>query len=102
MTDKRMTFDEYQQLSRTVHARVDRIVAMIDRQLRDTGHLAGLGRQCPAHLAHNALCGLHYGKPWSEVNYPLARKVLWLQERSFEPSRIADRILSRAIQRTIR
>lgn len=97
-----LTFAQWQQLAQIVNSRAERIRRMIDREIRRTGEAAGLGRECPAHLAHNALCGLENGKPWPEVNYSLARRVLWLSNtRQWEPGRLAESILARAWKRVV-
>jgi len=91
-----MTFSEYQALSRTLHSRADQLTRSIVQDARNTARTAGLDPNICFLHAHNAVCGSDVGRPWPEVNYSLARRVLWLEQRSYEPGRIVDRILSRA------
>lgn len=91
-----MTFEQWRQFAQVTHARADRVSAAIVLRARQTAYSAGLDGSMPFLHAHNAMCGLHYGKPWPEVNYSLCRRVLWLERKSWEPSRLAERIIARA------
>lgn len=94
-----MSIAEWQSLATSLHARADRLTHAIVSDARRTCHAAGLDPTLLGIHPHNAMVSLHYGKPWPEVNYALCRKTLWLIERSYEPSRIVDRILGRAFAR---
>ncbi len=78
--------------------RADKLSAMIVDRARRTAQAAGLDPSMPFLHAHNALCSQHYGNPWPEVDYSLARKIKYLEERSFEPYRIVDPIISRMLR----
>lgn len=91
-----MTFTQWQQQAQALHQRANRLSKAIVADARATARQAGLSPEMPFLHAHNALCGLHYGKPWAEVDYSLARKVLWLEKKSWEPSRLVERILRRS------
>lgn len=97
-----MTFQEWQALAQSLHARADRLTRAITDDARRTCKAAGLDHQLLGIHPHNAMVSLHYGKPWPEVNYSLCRRTLYLIERSYEPSRIVARILDRAWQTVAR
>lgn len=90
-----MTFEQWQQAAQQIDRRAHNLTQLIIADARRTAKQAGLDPQMPFLHAHNALCGLEYGHPWPEVNYSLARKVLWLEKKSWEPHRLADKITSR-------
>lgn len=89
-------FAKWQQFSHRVRCISDRTQRMMDRDARETARKAGLDPQMPYLHAHNALVSLHQGKPWGEVNYPLARRVQWLEQRQWHVSRLAERVILRA------
>lgn len=91
-----MTFTEYQQFSRNIHARAERAKNMILAEARATCKAAGLSPQYLGIHPHNAMCSYREGKPWPGVNYKLVRRTMWLCERSFEPGRLASRIIDKA------
>jgi hypothetical protein len=95
-----ITFAEWQTRYSALRQRTERLSALIVRRARQTAQQAGLDPSIPFLHAHNALCGRHYGHPWPEVDYSLCRKVLWLEQRSFEPSRLLERIGARLWART--
>jgi hypothetical protein len=97
-----MTFAEYQKFSRSVHARAERVRNMILEDARRTCKAAGLSPQYLGIHPHNAMISYREGKPWPGVDYKLVRRTMWLCERSFEPSRLANRIISRAWDRVSR
>jgi len=94
-----MTFQQWQQEAQKLDQRAHKLTCSIIADARRTAKQAGLSPEIPFLHAHNALCGLEYGKPWPEVNYSLARKVLWLEKKSWEPSRLADKITARMWER---
>lgn len=101
-----MTFEQeiradFQRRMLDVSNRAKRLSENIVKEARETARKAGLSPEMPFLHAHNALCGKEYGKPWPEVNYSLARKVLWLEKKSWEPREIADRIYRREWNRMI-
>ena len=91
-----MTYEQWQELARTLHARQDRIRSMMDKEIRDTARRAGIDPNIYPIHAHNAMCAFESGRPWPEVNYKLLRRVLWLEERQYIPYRLVDSILARA------
>lgn len=94
-----MTLTEWQAFARDIKARADRIDRMIVERARRVAAEAGLDPAIAFLHAHNALVSAHYGQPWPGIDYSLARKVRWLERQSWEPGRIADRIVVRAFQR---
>jgi len=96
-----MRFSEWQTFSRDVHARAERVSRMIVDRARETARQAGLDPTMPFLHAHNALVGAYYGKPWPEVDYSKARLVKRLEEASWEPCRIADRVIDRAFRTVV-
>lgn len=96
-----MRYPEFQAYAARVRTIADRAHRLIDREARITAQRAGLDPQIAYLHAHNALCGLEYGKPWPEVDYSLARRVLWLERKAWEPSRLADSIVRRALTRIV-
>jgi hypothetical protein len=88
-----MTFSEYQEFSRNLRERAERLSQRIREQARDLGERElGSGRDMAFLAAHN-----WQGQRWmSPLQNRAARLILWLQEQSFLPSRMADRILNRA------
>jgi hypothetical protein len=89
-------FHAWQAFSREVSARAERTSQMILDRGRDLGEQIGLGREYAFHLAHNALCG----DGWKEYRHPkrraALRRILWLQEQSWKPGEIAQRVIARA------
>ena len=93
-----MTFSEYQEFSRNLHERAERLKNMILADARRTCKQAGLDPSLLGIHPHNAMVDYRAGRPWRKVNYSLVRRTLWLCERSFEPGRIVSKIVSRAWQ----
>src|SRR5215510_4385659 len=81
--------------------RVDRLSKSIVDKARKTAQDAGLSPEMPFLHAHNAMCSFKHGNPWPEVNYALARKVLWLEKKSCEPSRLFDVIWKKSYNRML-
>ena len=94
-----MTFENWKLQSIRLRAMADRTSSMIRTRARATALKAGLDPSIAFLHAHNAMVGRDNGRPWPEVDYSLARKVLWLEGRSWEPHRIAGRISRRAWER---
>jgi hypothetical protein len=88
-----MTFAEYQAFSRNLRARAERLSKQLREQARDIGERElGSGRDMAFMAAHN-----WHGQSWmTPEKNRAARLILWLQEQSFQPSRMADKILGRA------
>jgi hypothetical protein len=89
-------YQETQAYAQAIRARAQRITEMIVADARKTCRAAGLDSSLLGIHPHNAMVSAHYGKPWPGVDYSLVRKTLWLIERSYEPHRIADRVVQRA------
>lgn len=97
-----MTFQEWQDFSRQVDGRARRITMMIVDRARRVASQSGLSPEMPFMHAHNYLVSCSYGRPWPEVNHSGARLIRHLEQRSFEPGRIAERITRRAWDRVER
>ena len=91
-----MTFQEWKEYTNKVHGISDRNQASLLARARKTARKAGLSPEMPFLHAHNAMCSFSYGKPWKEVDYKLARKVLWLEQKGFEQGRTASKAISKA------
>jgi hypothetical protein len=78
-----------------IRAHADRTAKMIITCARETSSQAGLDPQLLGIHPHNAMCAFEAGQPWPEVNYSLCRKVLWLIEKSYEPTRLLSRMYDR-------
>jgi hypothetical protein len=92
----RKSYSEWQAFSRNIRERARVTRNQIIDRMQETAQLAGLDPQMAGLHAHNAMCGFETGHPWHECDYSLVRKVLWLEQRSFEPERLASRIIDRA------
>jgi hypothetical protein len=93
-----MTFAEYQKYSRNIHNRADRVKNMILAEARATCKAAGLDPGLLGIHPHNAMCDYRAGRPWAGVDYQLVRRTQWLIERSYQPSRLASKIIDNAWQ----
>lgn len=91
-----MTFAQWQGFARAVDERALRIRNMIIERGRDAAELAGLPRDMGFHLAHNAMASFKSGNPWRELDYSFVRKVLYIEKQSYQPCRMAERIIGRA------
>lgn len=69
---------------RALRARVDALTDSKRRRALAMTRAAGLADY--GHL-HNALVGLHYGRPWREVDYAKARAARRLWEETFTAAR---------------
>jgi hypothetical protein len=96
MSNWQAEFAAWQQVARRVREMAERTERMMDSDARRTAGMAGLDPNMPYLHAHNAMCGLNSGKPWAEVDYSLARRVLWLEEKQFHVGRLAERVICRA------
>lgn len=94
-----ITFQEWQATYTALRQRTDRLSAAYVARARQVAAAAGLDPQICFLHAHNAMCSREYGRPWPEVNYSLCRKVLWLERKSWEPSRLLTRISDRLWKR---
>jgi len=79
----------------TLRQRADQLSRTIVDRARLVARQAGLDPNMPFLHAHNAMCGLEFGRPWKGVDYSLCRKVLWLEQRSFRPHRLLDSLYRR-------
>lgn len=91
-----MTFAQWQGFAQAVDERALRIRDMIVERGRDVAEKAGLPRDAVFHMAHNAMASFNGGNPWRELNYSFIRQVLYIEEQSYRPYRIAQRIITRA------
>lgn len=94
-----MTYEQWQEFSRNLKARAYRLSKVYTEEARDLGqHFLGSGRDMAFLCAHN----------WKDQFWmtPLqnkaARRILWLQEQSWKPGEMADRIIARAWQKVRR
>lgn len=76
-------------------ARAERTAQMIIKRAREVSKEAGLDPSLLGIHPHNAMCSLHYGKPWPGIDYSKVRKCLWLIQKSYEPSAILSRLYKR-------
>jgi hypothetical protein len=90
-----MTLREWQTEAVGLRARAQRLSARMVAEARELAGQAGLDPTAPFHHAHNALVAAEVGHPWPEVNYSLARRIRWLQGRSFIPGQLVDSIIRR-------
>ena len=96
---RRYSFAEWQRFAGNLKERAKTCRNQIIDRMRETALQAGLDPQIAGLHAHNAMCSFHSGHPWPECDYSLVRRVLWLEEQSFVPERLAARIIERAWQR---
>ena len=82
---------------RRMCAIADRYSRAVVARMRAAAAATGLDPNIPSAHAHNAMCSLHDGCPWRDVDYSLVRRVLWL-ERNVEPR--AHRLVRRWSART--
>ena len=99
MSEWQQDFAEWQRFAGENRARAARVRSLIVERARSIARDAGLSSEAPFHFAHNASVSAHYGRPWSGVDYSAVRRLLWLEKRSWEPGRIADRVNGRAYRR---
>jgi hypothetical protein len=58
--------------------RAERYSKLVNDRARKCCKEAGLDPSLLGIHPHNAMCGLHDGRPWKGVDYSLVRKTLWL------------------------
>lgn len=77
-----------------VTAAAKRIDALVIARHRSMARAAGLDPQLLGIHPHNAMCSLHYGKPWPEVDYRICKRLDWEQKQgfAFRGYRIADEL----------
>ena len=95
--DQSLTLAEWNDQYARMRELADRYRGAVVARMRATAAVAGLDPGYPAMHAHNAMCGLHAGRPWPEVNYSLARQVLWLDR---DVQWRASDVLNRWVERT--
>ena len=78
-----------------LRARVDALDKLMTENARTLCREAGLDPSLLGIHPHNAMVGLHYGKPWPEVNYSKCRACIRKMERSGIPSRLLDSLYKR-------
>ena len=89
-------FAAWKESAQLVRARADRTRAMSVDRARALAREAGTDPEYVFCHAHNALCSFEYGHPWRGVDYSKVRRILWLERKSWEPSRLASRINQRS------
>jgi hypothetical protein len=90
--EKTLTLSEWATQYRALQARAEAVNRMVDERIRQLAQRAGLDRSIAGIHIHNALMGLHYGKPWPNVDYSLVRKARWLEEtKLFAATRLVSR-----------
>jgi hypothetical protein len=90
--EKTLTLSEWATQYRALQARAEAVNRMVDERIRQLAQRAGLDRSIAWIHIHNALMGLHYGKPWPNVDYSLVRKARWLEEtKLFAATRLVSR-----------
>jgi hypothetical protein len=91
-----MTFADYQKYSRNLRERSHRLAQTILDRAREIGEQElGSGRDMAFLAAHNWL-----GQAWmTPAQNQAARTILYLERRSYEPSRLADKIVANAWRR---
>jgi len=94
-----MTYTEYQEFSRNIRERAHKLSEKLREQARDIGqYQLGSGRDLCFLCAHN----------WKDqfwmtpAQNRAARKILWLQEQSWKPGELADRIIGRAWRKVLK
>ena len=92
------SFAEWQAQAQMMRAMADRSRASRRTSLERTLRAAGLDFS----TLHNAMVGLHYGKPWRGVDYSMARKAQRQQAQLFEASRIVERWHARVWKEVVR
>lgn len=97
-----MTFQQWQDFARNLHEREERLLTLIDKEIRDTARRAGIDPSIYPIHAHNALASLHTGHPWPEVDYSLVRRVKWLEQRMWAASRLFSKVIENAWQKVKR
>ena len=93
MTLWQARFHTWQTATREAHARAERVTRMIVDRARREAQAAGLDPTMPFLHAHNATIGAR----WPGVDYRRARRVLWLERRSYEPHRLASAYAARTM-----
>ena len=93
-----MTFTEWQVFSRSITERAERTRDMVRDRARKECAAAGLDPGLLGIHPHNAMVSYRAGAPWPGVDYSKVRKTLWLLERQFDATRLAERISSRAFK----
>lgn len=79
-----------------VRERCERVRAMIIKRARRETLAAGLDPDLIGVHLHNALVGLHYGKPWPGIDYKKVRRAKRLfDEVSARPGRLLDQLYER-------
>lgn len=91
-----MTFAEYQKYSQNLHQRSHRLAQTILDRAREIGEKElGCGRDMAFLAAHN-----WQGQSWmTPAQNRAAREILYLERRSWEPSRLKDKIIANAWKR---
>ena len=81
-----------------LYDRAERIRWMIWNRAQKLCREAGVS---DAGCLHNALVGLHNGRPWREVDYSKARLAKRLFDKQFEAKNIVDRYVDRVGHRNL-
>ena len=90
-----MDYEQWRKQAQLLDRRADECRDRIVMRARKVARAAGLSPTMPFLHAHNAMVSREHGRPWREVNYDLARLVLHLEQKSYQPGRLAARIVGR-------
>ena len=91
------SFQQWEQFSKDVHAIASRVSSSLDIEARKLGEVHGFGYHSCYHHAHNWLLGNFL----TQEQVKAAKRILYLQDKSWEPYRIASRIVERAFKRVV-
>ena len=91
-----MTFAQHQAFARSIRTRAERVAQQIrSRAIAISAPRLGPNDGTCFLMAHN-----WKDQPWmTPMQNQAAREILWLERKSWEPGRLADRIISRAWKR---
>ena len=97
-----MTYSEWQKYAERIHGRADMLSRSIVDRARMEATAGGLDGSIPFLTASNCLASAP-GTGWAaQSTHKVARRVLFLEEQSFLPGRLASRILDRAWHKVAR
>lgn len=94
-------FNAWRERANANTARAKRIADAIRDRARALSAEAGLDPNLLGIHPHNAMVSYSAGHPWAGVDYAKVRRVLWLIDRAFEPTRVADRLNARLWNRML-
>ena len=94
-----MTFKEWQDFAGKVNGIASRTSRAITNRARQACGDAGLDRSLLGIHPHNAMVSFRAGDPWKGIDYSKVRLCEYLIRKSWEPGRMASRIIDRAWKR---